>query len=83
MYCQTSKLEAGSLLLPKKASWLDDFMTEYLAFPKGRYDDQIDALSQFLEWRASRESDPFDFDFGYDDCTIPSSDLILRMLGRG
>ena len=34
MYVQTPKLEAGSLYLPKSAPWLDDLMTEYLAFPK-------------------------------------------------
>jgi phage terminase large subunit-like protein len=51
MYSQTPKLEAGSLILPKSAPWLSEFLEEYLAFPDGRYNDQIDALSQFLSWR--------------------------------
>ena len=42
------------MLLPDKAAWLDEFRTELLAFPNGRYDDQVDALSQFLEWLARR-----------------------------
>jgi predicted phage terminase large subunit-like protein len=67
MYGQTPKLEAGSLYLPKFAPWREDFISEYLAFPKAKYDDQIDALSQFLEWRVNREDAVFEFDFGFDD----------------
>jgi predicted phage terminase large subunit-like protein len=67
MYGQTPKLEAGSLHLPRRAPWRADFIQEYLAFPKSRHDDQVDALSQFLEWRVNRESDVFEFDFGFDD----------------
>ena len=67
MYGQTPKLESRSLILPRSAPWLDDFIEEYLAFPQGKYDDQIDALSQFLEWRVNRESAVFEFDFGHDD----------------
>jgi predicted phage terminase large subunit-like protein len=82
MYGQTPKLEAGSLFPPKLASWLADFLTEYLAFPKGRHDDQIDALSQFLEWRGNRENDVFDFDFGHDTTSVPSVESILASFGR-
>jgi hypothetical protein len=63
----TPKLEAGSLSLPKDAPWLVDFLQEFLAFPKARHDDQMDALSQFLQWVASREGCVFDADFGRDD----------------
>lgn len=44
------KIEAGHVYLPNKASWLDEFRTEILAFPHGNFDDQVDALSQFLNW---------------------------------
>jgi predicted phage terminase large subunit-like protein len=47
---QSAKIEAGQLLLPIKAPWLEDFKAELLAFPGGRHDDQVDALSQFLGW---------------------------------
>jgi predicted phage terminase large subunit-like protein len=50
----SAKLEAGYVLLPERAPWLDGFITELLAFPRGRHDDQVDALSQFLEWLALR-----------------------------
>ena len=65
---ETPKLEAGSLTLPKSAPWLDDFLVEYLAFPSAKYDDQMDALSQFLNWRTTAETrTTFSFDFGHED----------------
>ena len=42
-------------------------MKEYLAFPNGKHDDQIDALSQFLSWQGTRPWPAFDADFGSDD----------------
>jgi predicted phage terminase large subunit-like protein len=44
------RIEAGDVRLPKKAAWLDTFQSEILAFPFGRHDDQVDALSQLLGW---------------------------------
>lgn len=67
MYGQTPKLEAGSLFIPKSAPWLVEFLTEYLAFPKARHDDQVDSLSQFLIWRTNQEDNYFSFDFGEAD----------------
>jgi phage terminase large subunit-like protein len=40
----------GSVLLPKNAPWLEEFVAELLSFP-GRHDDQVDALTQGLAWR--------------------------------
>jgi predicted phage terminase large subunit-like protein len=84
MYSQTPKLEAGSLILPKSAPWVSDFREEYLAFPEGRYNDQIDALSQFLLWRTNSEYSRFHFDFGYDDESpgAPSADSIAYFFRR-
>jgi predicted phage terminase large subunit-like protein len=62
---ETAKLEAGSLILPKSAPWLDDFLLEFVAFPGGKHDDQIDALSQFLNWRTTAEAQTsFSWDWG-------------------
>jgi phage terminase large subunit-like protein len=36
------------VFLPKEAPWLADFEAEIFAFPNGRHDDQVDALSQAL-----------------------------------
>ena len=49
---QSAVIEAGNVLLPKSAPWLDDFLLEVLAFPHGRFNDQVDSLSQFLTWAA-------------------------------
>jgi predicted phage terminase large subunit-like protein len=49
MYNQSGQIEAGAVLLPRRAAWLEDFRQELCAFPGGRYDDQVDALSQALK----------------------------------
>ncbi len=54
MAAQTSRLEAGELILPEEAPWLGLFEREALAFPAGRFDDQVDALSQLLAWTWTR-----------------------------
>jgi predicted phage terminase large subunit-like protein len=54
MAAHAAKIEAGHVHLPERAPWLGDFRTELLAFPAGRYDDQVDSLSQFLTWRDER-----------------------------
>ena len=41
----TVELEAGRLLLPRRAPWLDALLAELLAFPAGAHDDQVDALA--------------------------------------
>jgi phage terminase large subunit-like protein len=55
---QSAKIEAGQVHLPREAEWLDTFLHELLAFPNGRYDDQVDSVSQFLKWTSLRG--PFD-----------------------
>jgi hypothetical protein len=52
MLAQSAKIEAGHVHLPKQADWLDTFLLELLAFPHGRHDDQVDSVSQFLNWAA-------------------------------
>jgi predicted phage terminase large subunit-like protein len=59
MVPQSAKIEAGHVILPKQADWLDIFLHELLAFPNCRYDDQVDSVSQFLKWSSQRDS-PFD-----------------------
>ena len=48
-------IEAGRVLLPAEAPWLDAFQEELLRFPQARHDDQVDSLSQFLAWATSPE----------------------------
>ncbi len=47
----TPIIESGRLWLPRNAVWLAEFEQELLSFPNSKYDDQIDALSQFLNWQ--------------------------------
>ncbi len=51
----TPMIEAGQVMLPKRAAWLAGFEQELLMFPNGAHDDHVDALSQYLNWvRTSR-----------------------------
>jgi predicted phage terminase large subunit-like protein len=54
MVAQTAKIEAGHVYLPREAPWLDTLLLELLAFPNGRYDDQVDSVSQLLNWASQR-----------------------------
>lgn len=47
-------VEAGNLYLPRDGlPWVAPFIDELLAFPFAANDDQVDALTQALEWLAS------------------------------
>ena len=50
MEAQAACFESGQVFLPREASWLAEWLHEFLAFPNSRYDDQIDSVSQFLNW---------------------------------
>ena len=52
----SSFLEAGQILLPAEAHWLGEFKDELLGFPSVRFNDQVDALTQLLEWFRDRLS---------------------------
>ncbi len=52
----TPLLEAGRLAVPTHASWMPDFERELLEFPDSAHDDQVDALSQYLNWLRSKKS---------------------------
>ncbi|MDX2095177.1 MAG: phage terminase large subunit [Alphaproteobacteria bacterium] len=51
----TPLMEAGKLALPTYAPWLAAFEQELFQFPDGAHDDQVDALSQYLNWVRSRK----------------------------
>jgi predicted phage terminase large subunit-like protein len=54
MHAHTAALEGGKVFLRKDATWLDEFRSEVLAFPHGKHDDQVDALSQLMTWNEER-----------------------------
>lgn len=46
----TPECESGNVILPAKeiAPWVDDYIEELCQFPRGRYNDRVDATSQAL-----------------------------------
>jgi len=54
LYSTQALFEAGSVLFPSEGWWLSDLISELLAFPSGRHDDQVDSLSQALTWNMER-----------------------------
>jgi predicted phage terminase large subunit-like protein len=56
LYVQAAKFEAGRVYFPKSAPYLPDLEAELLTFPQGKFDDQVDSITQALAFKA----------FGYD-----------------
>jgi predicted phage terminase large subunit-like protein len=54
---QTPHIENGVVYLPNEAPWLPDLEHELQMFDKGRYADQVDSISQALEFIFS-QTDP-------------------------
>jgi predicted phage terminase large subunit-like protein len=50
----SAHIEGGGLFVPEDAPWRDAFIHELAVFPRGRYDDQVDALSQAMTWHRRR-----------------------------
>lgn len=59
MVAETSAIEAGHVRLPKAATWLDALQKEIAQFPGGAYDDQVDSISQFLNWQRNASKGGF------------------------
>lgn len=49
-------IESGRIHLPNSADWLVDFESEVAIFPNGQHDDQVDSLSQFINWMKAKQS---------------------------
>ena len=50
---QSIRFESGKVLIPAAAPWLNDYLNELLAFPGGKFDDQVDSTIQALEFMSS------------------------------
>jgi predicted phage terminase large subunit-like protein len=46
----TGYVEGGTVILPERAPWKTDFESEFARFPYASNDDQVDALSQYINW---------------------------------
>ena len=49
MRIETPAIEAGYVFLKRGALWLDVFKEEVTKFPKGKHDDIVDSVSQYLK----------------------------------
>jgi predicted phage terminase large subunit-like protein len=47
---QTAPFENGSVLLPRNAPWLADYIAELTGFPGSRHGDQVDSTTQALDY---------------------------------
>ncbi len=45
MHAESATIENGFVLLPERAPCLADYLSEFIAFPKGRHDDQVDSTA--------------------------------------
>ena len=43
-------IEAGHVLVPDRAAWVEDYLDQWTAFPARRHDDMVDSSSQALSW---------------------------------
>lgn len=55
MAAASAKIEAGQVFLLARAPWLAELEAELLSFPGSRYDDQVDSVSQALNYLSGRE----------------------------
>ncbi len=60
----TPTIEAGRVWLPKEAHWLADFLHEVMVFDKGKHDDQVDSMTQFINWCRQRPT-PVDMSMAF------------------
>ncbi len=52
----TGTFEAGRVWLPEDAPWLADFLLELSGFPNAKFDDQVDSVTQFINWVKERNT---------------------------
>jgi predicted phage terminase large subunit-like protein len=55
MHSVTSTIEGGMVYLPEQAHWLEVLLHELATFPRSKYDDQADSISQALDWIRQRD----------------------------
>ncbi len=47
-------IKTGHIQLPGLATWREAYIAEFLEFPRGRNDDQVDATTQYLDYMSAR-----------------------------
>lgn len=54
-FASVDRLYTGLGKLPREAPWLDGLRSELQTFPMAKHDDQVDSVSQFLNWAVGRK----------------------------
>jgi predicted phage terminase large subunit-like protein len=49
----------GRVFVKENEPWSVELVNEFMRFPVGRHDDQVDAMSQYLAWRQENPRAPF------------------------
>jgi predicted phage terminase large subunit-like protein len=57
----TGLIEAGRVYLPERAPWVADFLDEVCAFDQGSHDDQVDSMTQALNYLRHHRNRLLDF----------------------
>ena len=52
LFKHRNAIRSGIVALPEGARWVAEFIDEVVQFPYGKFDDQVDAMTQFLDWIA-------------------------------
>jgi len=55
----TGWFEAGKVFFPETAPWLHDFMDEMASFPSAPHDDQVDSVTQALNYMRGKPTHGF------------------------
>jgi len=79
----TPLIEAGKIVLPENAPWLEQYINEFEEFPNGEFDDQVDSTTQAIN--ANKTSGPIDYNIRTVNLKniIRNSELGIRNLTRG
>jgi predicted phage terminase large subunit-like protein len=65
-------IEAGNVFLPRSAPWTGDLIDRLAMFPNAQHDDDVDSITQFLNWVREQSSS-----FNLDVVSIDTSDGFL------
>ena len=63
------KFLSGHIRVQSDAPFREKFVEEFVSFPHGRHDDQVDATTQYLDYIAKRD----DIDFSKTNVTRPGT----------
>lgn len=67
----TATLESQRALLPESAPWLPDLESELFSFPNSEFDDQVDSITQFLQYAFEHQSDRSYLDLDFSQLNTP------------